>query len=170
MRHLLDLPEQDLARHFLKASVHALVTVAAQKGGSAERIILAMALALKQHLQQHTNENPGAVLAASLSEVHDVLDFFLALLDLTAQVRLSALNAVMTSRTGSRLLVQQVVSQSPPLLAKEARARASVVAQASYGSDISKAIDKVRCGKPKDFEEILEQIPVWRDALREGAP
>ena len=107
-----------------------------------------LARSLKQHLQECAKESPGAVLAACLTEVHDVLDFFLALLDLSTPVRLSALNAVMTSRSGSRLLVQ---------LQKEARARASVVAQASYGSAITKAIEKVRIGKVADVARSREK-------------
>eukprot|EP00971_Amphidinium_carterae_P342764 6482185-Amphidinium_carterae.3 len=166
----LQLDDTERARVFQKLAAEGMLLLTKQAELNKDKMC-AMAEALCAHIEDITRQGQrgGAMWEEGVAEVNEIMRFWLMLLKPAAPVCLNILNSVMDANGGNKLLVQHAVQQSSFLHGLETQVRKSVVAHASLGPEVEKAVKDLEDGPGQErILQIIDKLPVYKDALRQG--
>ena len=165
-----ELGEVELGQLLLRSVVHETLIKLVVGGEDKAAIALLLCTKLQEALQSKLPEiDSRPVLQAALEELGQVCDFVRALGASTA-VDLAVLDAIMTSKSGARVLMKNAVVQQGYWRNLEGQVRQVQAASAVMIPEIEDAHKKLETMSLQDITDtICRRIPVWKDSLRAGA-
>eukprot|EP00971_Amphidinium_carterae_P328552 6460499-Amphidinium_carterae.1 len=122
-----------------------------------------MATALHAHIDtcMKSDHKQSAIWEEGLTEASEIMQFWMMLLKPTVHVNMSVVSSIMDANGGNKLLVQHAVQQSTFPHGLVTQVRKSVVAQASLGPEIEKAVKDLEEGAAEQrVLDIIDKIPV----------
>ena len=152
------------ARLFVRLAIHESIIVVASKGKESAAVLQLMAETLHSHTEHKTG---GAVLQAAIDEVRAISAFLFGLLS-QGEMSIDLLDNIMSSKSGAKLLVAQLINQQSYLRDLEMTVRRYEIAERSFGEDVDKAMKLLHSGNVDEVCTVSAQFPPWQAALRPG--
>ena len=162
------MPDIQMCALMLKLIVHERVVPWISDDEGAAHLLLKFCAGLRKASAPELTEKAGAVVAASMKDLHDVTGYFVALLsvdDNALGTSVATLDEVKTG-TGSKALVRAKLSQSKYWKKLEGKYRTAVVAHKVEGPVISKLMAGMQEWNMTSVQSTIEKLPGWRDRLR----
>ena len=114
----------------------------------------------------------SVVLDGAMEELNRIALYFIALNDPLHHMTDSAIEVIQSlkkSKQGAKTLLKHAVQQSTYWKGLEAQFLKVQMAQKAHGPEVEAALTALREGKMSGVKEIVEKIPVWRDAMGKEA-
>ena len=159
-----------------RLAVHETIVPMARKGEDGLGRLQLAVETLWDHFEVYganANTMLGPISFAAYADIRDVLKFLRMLLNPQEDAKVEAIDKIMKSKSGAKLLVAQVVTQQSYLAKRELRLRQQAMALLSYGAEMQKVLERLQ-GKDEnvvslsEINEMLAQLRVWRVALTRG--
>ena len=159
-------------KFLIKYVVHDGYIRVLAKGASAKAILAIMSVRLQEALVTWESElgTLSAVAAAAFAELKDV-NMVVGMLAGAVAPTTAGLDAVMTSNSGGRQHLRNAITCNVACWAKEeGRLRGLCVAKQTFVPEIEKLLKKLAKISLKELaEQVAPRVPVWQDAMPEGA-
>ena len=171
LRDLDGIDAIDVAKLFVKVVSETIMRMVA-KGSEAVSILSMMAVALDEEISkflgQEGEHEPGSVLKAAVTEVHEMLVCIKALSGGSSDVDSQALDKIFSASKGARHQLRVSLNSHPFWREAEKKTRQCRVAAQTFNPEIQSTLQRLPDMAMSDIVQNVVRIPVWIDGLGAG--
>ena len=166
------MTEIDKARLFLNTAIQKTIVPLIRQGAAKIEKVSLLCKHLREEMERRPQQPSAMALEGATTEMTEICIFLEALNNPQAPCDATALDKIMTAKSGGRLLVKQAALLSTTYKQAEVKMRSAAVASKTMLPQM-KSLETLMTGDPPDIEGIIshmKDIPRWDDALRPGQP